>query len=125
GYIYPRLLGIAGDVGAHTLEYLSIDVDPGPTCRVLRLAKDVGAVVDAVEIDRVVVVAHPFMRRRGQADHAGQRRPGVDMRHHLIEMYACLDVVWPPHQGRYSPTAFERRSLLTAEWRGSGVRIGI
>ena len=123
--VHPRLLGIAADIGPYTVESLAVDIDPRVAGRVRLLAQDVGAVVDAVEVDRLAVIAHPFVRRRGQADHRGQRRPGVDMRHHLVELRAGRDVVRPPHDARHAPAAFERRALLATERRGSRIRIGI
>src|SRR5208282_5534805 len=111
----PRLFGIAPDVGARAPESLTVDIDPRLTRRMLRLAKDVVAVVDGVEIDRLVVVADPFMRGRCQAGHGRQRRPGVDMRHHLVVFRPRGDVARPPHDAGYAPAALERRALLAAE----------
>ena len=92
----------------------------------LCLAQDVGAVVDAVEVDGLaVVVLHFASGRRRDARHRRQRRPAVDVRHHFAILYARRDVSGPPHDGRNAPAAFKGRSLLAAERGGSGIGIGI
>src|SRR5262249_53341177 len=54
----PWLLGVATDVGADAKEGLAVDVDPGIAGGVFRFAKDVGTVVDAIEVDRLAVIVH-------------------------------------------------------------------
>ena len=58
-------------------------------------------------------------------DHRSQRRPAVDVRHHLVELRPSLDVIRPPHDAGHAPAAFERRAFLAAERRGSRIWIGI
>ena len=71
-------------MSARRPEVFAVDIDPRVARRMLRLAHDIGAVVNAVEIDRLAVVVHPrAMGRRGEADHRRQRCPAVDVRHHL------------------------------------------
>src|SRR5947208_1978463 len=58
--VFPRnvdvvVLGIAADVVARGLEILAVNVNPRIPGRVLRLAEDVGTVVNAVEVDRLVI----------------------------------------------------------------------
>ena len=61
--MYPGFLGIIADVDTCSIEYLAIDIDPGVTRRVLGLAQDVRAVVDAVEVDSLAIIADPIMWR--------------------------------------------------------------
>src|SRR4029077_3156307 len=65
------------------------------------------------------------MGRRREANHRGERRPGVDMRHHFVVPCARLNVVWPPHDAWNGPSSFEWGSLLTAEWGRSGIGVSI
>ena len=65
------------------------------------------------------------MRRRGQANHCCECRPGIDMRHHFAVLRTGRDMARPPHNGGDTPAAFEWRALLAAERRGSRIRIGI
>ena len=60
-----------------SVEVLAIDIHPRVARRVGCLAKDVSAVVDAVEVDPLAVVADPIVGRRFQTDHRGKRRPAV------------------------------------------------
>src|SRR5207302_114111 len=83
------VLGIAADVEARGLEILAVNVNPRIPRGVLGLAEDVGTVVNAVEVDRLAVVAFPCaVRWRGEADHRGQRRPAINVRHHLVVLRA-------------------------------------
>src|SRR5271169_1232634 len=101
--MHPGFLGIIADVDTCSIEYLAIDKDPRVTRRVLGLAQDVRAVVDAVEVDRLAVVTDPIVGWRCETDHAGQRCPGVDMRHHLVELHSGLNVIRPPHDSWTAP----------------------
>src|SRR5262249_31696988 len=105
---YPGLLGIATDIDAHAIEALAVNVDPGVARGVLRLAEDVGTIVDAVEVDRLPVVVHHLAGgRRLEADHGSQRGPEIDVRHHFVVSRAGWDVSRPPHQAWHAPTTFK------------------
>src|SRR5438876_3166952 len=129
--VFPRnvdvvVLGIAADVVARGLEILAVNVNPRIPGRVLRLAEDVGTVVNAVEVDRLAVVAFPFaVRWRLQAYHRGQRRPAVDVRHHLVVLRARRNVIRPPHNARNAPAGLERRAFRSTERVGAGVRVSV
>src|SRR5262249_28620693 len=123
--MHPGRVWIAPDVGTRALKNLAVDTDPRVPRGVWRLAEDIGAVVDTVEVDRLAVVADPVVRRRGQTDHRGECCPTVDMRHHLVILRACGDVVGPPHDAWNAPAAFKWRAFLAAERRRAGVGIGI
>src|SRR5262249_57453647 len=112
------------NIGAYSVEAPPINKDPAPPRRVLRLPQNVGAVIDAVEVDWLAIVVFPFaVGRRSDTRHRSQRRPAVDMRHHLAVHGAGGNVARPPHDGRYAPAAFEGPALLTAEPRGSRLPI--
>lgn len=116
------VVGIIADVGANACEALTVDIDPRSAGRMPRLAHDVGAVVNAVEIDRFAVVVRPRpVGRWGETDHRRQRRPAIDMRHHLAVVCACRNVARPPHDTGHTETALERRTFLTAERHRTGV----
>ncbi len=88
----------------------------------LRLARDVGGVVDAVEVDRLAVVVLPFtVGRRRQADHRCGRGPHVHVRHHFVEDLPGRNPARRPHDARHPEGAFEARALLAAERIGAGV----
>src|SRR5205823_10395091 len=125
--VFPRnvdvvVLGIAADVEARGREILAVNVNPRIPGRVLGLAEDVGTVVNAVEVDRLSVVAFPFaVRWRGEADHRGQRRPAINMRHHLVVLRARRNVIRPPHNARNAPAGLKRRTFRSTEGVGAGV----
>src|SRR5262245_45130164 len=119
--MHPRLLGISADVGAHSLEELAIDIDPRVARRVRRSTQDIGTVVDAVEVDALPVVADPIVRWRLKTNHGGQRRPAIDMRHHLVVLNPCRNVIRPPHDAWHTPAAFEGRAFLAAERYRAGI----
>jgi hypothetical protein len=121
----PRLLGIATDVGACSLENLAVDINPRSPRRVLCLAEDVCAVVDAIEVDRPPIIADPIMWRRCETRHGRERRPTVNMRHHFIEMCAGRDVIGPPHDTGHAPSTLERTTLLATKRGRPGIWIGI
>ncbi len=76
--------GVTTDVVTHAQELLAVGIDPPVARRMPRLAGDIGAVVDAVEVDRLAVVVLPgAMRRRGEAGHRGGGGPHVHVRHHF------------------------------------------
>src|SRR5215475_7296819 len=83
--VFPRdveigIVWITADIHARSHETFAIDVDPRSPGRVLCLPEDVSAVVDAIEVDRFAVVVRPrAVRRRGEPDHRGERRPGIDV----------------------------------------------
>ena len=56
--VWPTTAAMAG------AQALAVDVDPGVTRRVWRLSRDIGTVVDAVEIDGLAVVVLPLARGR-------------------------------------------------------------
>jgi hypothetical protein len=65
------ILGIIADIGAGAFESLAVGIDPRGARRMPCLARDVDAVVNAVEIDRLALVVGPCpMRRRGIANTA-------------------------------------------------------
>ena len=79
------ILWVATNVVTHAQELLAVDIDPPVTRRMLRLARDVGTVVDAVEVDRLaIVVLHLAVWRWREADHRGGRGPHVHVRHHFV-----------------------------------------
>src|SRR5947207_4335935 len=107
---------VAADVEARGLEILAVNVNPRIPRGVLGLAEDVGTVVNAVEVDRLSVVAFPFaVRWRGEADHRGQRRPAINVRHHLVVLRARRNMIRPPHNARNAPTSLEGRTFFAAE----------
>ena len=117
------VIGIIADIGASAGKVLTVGIDPRIARRMQRLARDVGAVVDAVEIDRLAVIVDPrTVGRRGEADHRRQRRPAIDMRHHLAVACACRNLAGRPHDARYTEAALERRTFFAAERNGAGVR---
>src|SRR5271166_1818153 len=124
-YVHPGFLGIIADVGTCSLEGLAIDIDPRVARRVRCFPQDVRTVVNAVEVDPLAVVADPIVGRWRETGHRGKRRPGVDMRHHFVVLYARRDVIRPPHDAWDAPAAFERGSFLTPEWCRAGIWIGI
>ena len=92
----------------------------------LCLSQDIGAVVDAVEVNRLALIVYPRpVRRRVQPDHRGHGGPAVDVRHHLVVLRAGRNVPGPPHQAGHSPAAFKRRSLFATEGRSASVRVRI
>src|SRR5262245_47614852 len=92
----------------------------------LRLPQDVGAVVDAVYIYRLaIVILQLAMMRWLQPNHSGQRRPAVDMGHHLAVFGARRDVIGPPHDSRDPPAGFKRAAFLSTEGMRSGVGEGV
>jgi hypothetical protein len=65
------ILGIIADIGASAFEALTVGIDPRGVRRMPCLARDIGAVVNAVEIDRLALVVGPRpVRRRGIANTA-------------------------------------------------------
>ncbi len=129
--ILPRdlqigIVGIAADVGPHSAEVFAVDVDERVPRRGRRLAGHVGAVVDAVEIDRLAVVADPCAgRRRREAGHRRGGRPHVHVRHHLVEHLPAGNPARRPHDARDAEGAFEHAALLAAERRHPGIRPGV
>src|SRR5439155_3961090 len=82
--VFPRnmdiiVLGIAADVEARGFEILAVNVNPRIPGRVFRLAEDVGTVVNAVEVDRLAVVAFPCAVRRSE-EHTSE----LQSRGHLV-----------------------------------------
>ena len=78
------------------------DVDPRSPGRMLCVPENVGAVVDAVEIDRLAVVVRPGgLRRRGDPTILAS----VDQQSMCDIISSCLDMSRPPHQARHAPTA--------------------
>ena len=109
------ILRVTADVGTHAQELLAVGVDPAIARRMLRLARDVGGVVNAVEVDRLAVVVLPFaVGRRGEADHRGGRGPHVHVRHHFMEDLPGRNLARRPHDARHaegrlrSPCLFHR-----------------
>ena len=89
----------------------------------LGLAHDIGAVVNAVEIDRLAVVVLPCaVRRRGETDHRCQRCPAVNVRHHFAIARAGRNLAGCPHDAGHAETALERRAFFAAERNTAGVR---
>ena len=71
----------------------------GVAGRVFRFTEDIGAVVDAVEVDRLAVVVHHLACGRGlEADHGGEGGPAIDVRHYLVVLRSCRNFARPPHQ---------------------------
>jgi hypothetical protein len=62
------ILGIIADVGASAVEALTAGINPRGPRRMARLARDVGAVVNAVKIDRLAVVVGPRRSAEGQEE---------------------------------------------------------
>src|SRR5207248_11171600 len=88
--------------------------------------EDVGTVVNAVEVDRLAVVAFPCaVRWRGEADHRGQRRPAINVRHHLVVLRARRNMIRPPHDARNAPTSLKGRTFLSTEGVGAAVRVSV
>src|SRR5262249_15920829 len=119
------VVGVAADIEARAHEVFAVDGDPGIGGGVLRLAEDVGAVVDAVEVDAFAVVVLPIVRRGGDADHRGQGSPAIDVGHHFIVFRAGGDVVWPPHDAGDAPAGFEGGAFFAAERVGAGIGVGV
>src|SRR5262249_6833563 len=117
---------ITADISACSHEIFTIDINPRRAGRVLCPTEDVFAVVDAIEVDWLAVVVGPrTMRWWGQADHLGKCRPAVDVRHHLMILCTCRNVLRPPHQTGYAPAAFKCRAFFAPERSGARVRISI
>src|SRR5215472_15563241 len=73
GNVDPRLFWIAADISANCMEILAINKDPRFASGVWCFAENIGAIVDAVEINRLAVVVLHFSRRRNwDARHGGQ-----------------------------------------------------
>jgi len=54
--VNPGFLWIPADVGSCSLEVFTIDINPPVAGRVLGLPQDIGAIIDAVEVDPLAVV---------------------------------------------------------------------
>src|SRR5260370_18088390 len=91
--ILPRdfhigILRVAADVDAHAAEGFAVDIDPRVPRRMPRLARDVGTVVDAVEVDALAVVVDPVGRRGLEARHGGGPWPPGHVRHYFGKHFA-------------------------------------
>src|SRR5262249_36549153 len=104
----PRFVRVATNVGANAIQVFTIDVDPRRPRRVRCFPQDVCAVVYAVEVDPLTVVPNPIVWWGREANHRSKRRPGVDMRHHLVVSRACWYVIRPPHNAWNAPSSLER-----------------
>jgi hypothetical protein len=62
------IIGIIADIGTCAFEVLTVGIDPRGARRVTGLARDVGAVVNAVKIDRLAVVVGPRRSAEGQEE---------------------------------------------------------
>ena len=88
-----------------------------------RLAHDIGAVINAVEVDPLAEIVLPrAVRGRGNAGHRGGRGPHVHVRHHFVVPHTGRNVPRPPHNPRDAESAFERRAFFAAERHRAGVR---
>ena len=88
-----------------------------------RLARDVSAVVDAVEVDRLAVIVDPrTVGGRGEADHRRQRRPAVNVRHHFAIARASRNFAGCPHDAGHGNRPRTANFFLAAERNRTGVR---
>src|ERR1035437_1851905 len=67
---------IVTDIDSNARKALAVSIDPRAARRMGCLAGHIGAVVDAIEIDRLAVIVQRLaLGRRLEANHRGRRRP--------------------------------------------------